>query len=43
VVHFPSAVPTDGHLHYGYGYGRLADTNQPGRGNAVYDLSGLPV
>lgn len=43
VIHFAGAIPTDGHLYYGYGYGRLAATDQPGQGNAVYDLSGLPV
>ncbi|MBD0273861.1 MAG: hypothetical protein ICV73_18275, partial [Acetobacteraceae bacterium] len=43
VLHFPSAIPTDGYLYYGYGYGRLAATDQPGQGNAIYDLSGLPV
>ena len=43
VIHFTGAIPADGHLYYGYGYGRLAATDQPGQGNAVYDLSGLPV
>ncbi len=43
VIHFPTAIPADGYLYYGYGYGRLAGTDQPGQGNAVYDLSGLPI
>lgn len=43
VVHFPTAVPTDGYLFYGYGYGRLAVADQPGQGNAIYDQAGLPV
>ena len=42
-VHFQSAIPTDGSLHYGFGYGRLGGANQPGQGNAVYDNSGLPI
>ena len=41
--HFPTSVPTDGYLYYGYGYGRLAAADQPGQGNAIYDLSGLPI
>jgi hypothetical protein len=32
-----------GALHYGWGYGRLADGNAPGRGNAVTDEAGLPI
>ena len=32
-----------GVLHYGWGYGRLADPNGPGRGNAIYDDTGLPI
>lgn len=43
VLHFPAAVPADGYLYYGYGYGRLAASDQPGQGNAIYDLSGLPI
>lgn len=43
LVHFGRAVPTDGSLFYGYGYGRLAEENQPGQGNAVYDSAGLPL
>lgn len=42
-VHFRGALPADGLLHYGYGYGRLAATNQPGQGNAIYDSAGLPL
>lgn len=42
-IDFRGAVPTDGLLYYGYGYGRLAATNQPGQGNAVYDDAGLPI
>ena len=43
VLHFPSAIPTDGYLYYGHGYGRLAAADQPGQGNAIYDLSGPPI
>ncbi len=43
LIHFTGAVPTDGSLYYGYGYGRLAGTNQPAQGNGIYDLSGLPI
>ena len=32
-----------GVLHYGWGYGRLAEGNAPGRGNAITDESGLPI
>lgn len=32
-----------GVLHYGWGYGRLADPNGPGRGNAITDEAGLPI
>ena len=32
-----------GVLHYGRGYGRLADAGEPGRGNAITDQSGLPI
>lgn len=42
-IDFRGAVPTDGLLYYGYGYGRLAATNQPGQGNAIYDNAGLPL
>jgi hypothetical protein len=42
-VHFGSPIPADGQLYYGYGYGRLAATNQPGQGNAIYDDAGLPM
>jgi hypothetical protein len=37
VLHFAGAVPLDGSLHYGWGYGRLGGDNQPGAGNATYD------
>lgn len=41
---FASNLPlTGGTLYYGWGYGRLADSSGPGRGNAVYDDQGLPV
>ena len=41
---FASDLPlTGGTLHYGWGYGRLADGSGPGQGNAVYDDQGLPV
>ena len=43
-LHFASALPTQGTLFYGYGYGRLAvDGDHPGQGNAVYDSAGLPA
>ncbi len=32
-----------GVVHYGWGYGRLADPGGPGRGNAVTDDTGLPI
>jgi hypothetical protein len=34
---------TGGVLHYGWGYGRLADPKGPGYGNAIYDDTGLPI
>jgi hypothetical protein len=40
---FSGEVPTDGRLHYGFGYGRLAGQGGEGRGNAVYDNQGLPI
>ncbi|MBD0270361.1 MAG: hypothetical protein ICV73_00405 [Acetobacteraceae bacterium] len=36
-------VPAGGKLFYGWGYGRLAGSNAPGQGNAVYDEQGMPV
>ncbi|MBX6747704.1 MAG: hypothetical protein IRY87_37200, partial [Acetobacteraceae bacterium] len=42
-VHFSGTVPAGGLLFYGYGYGRLAQYNQPGEGNAIYDADGLPI
>ncbi len=42
-IHFRGAIPADGLLHYGYGYGRLAGSNEPARGNAIYDNAGLPL
>lgn len=36
-------VPAGGKLFYGWGYGRLAEGNAPGRGNAVYDEQGMPA
>lgn len=32
-----------GVLHYGWGYGRLAEGNAPGRGNAITDQTGVPI
>ena len=32
-----------GVLHYDWGYGRLAEGNGPGLGNAIIDLGGLPL
>jgi hypothetical protein len=43
LVHFNGAVPLDGSLHYGWGYGRLGASNMPAANNAVYDQAGLPV
>jgi hypothetical protein len=42
-LHFRGAIPSDSLLYYGFGYGRLAGTNQPGQGNAIYDDAGLPL
>ena len=42
-VHFNGAVPAQGTLYYGYGYGRLAGSDEPGQGNAIYDDAGLPL
>ena len=42
-IHFKGAIPADGALYYGYGYGRLAGSNQPAQGNAIYDAAGLPL
>lgn len=36
-------APAGGKLFYGWGYGRLAEGNAPGRGNAVYDEQGMPA
>jgi hypothetical protein len=30
-------------LHYDWGYGRLAEGNGPGLGNAIIDLGALPL
>jgi hypothetical protein len=43
LLHFATPMPNDGTLFYGYGYGRLAGSEQPGEGNAVYDQAGLPI
>jgi hypothetical protein len=43
LVTFDGALPTNGLLFYGYGYGRLAGADGRGRGNAVYDLAALPI
>jgi Ca2+-binding RTX toxin-like protein len=43
LVSFDGAVPADGMLHYGWGYGRLGGADGTGRGNAVYDDQGLPI
>ena len=37
------AAGSGGVLHYGRGYGRLAEGKAPGRGNAVTDEAGLPI
>lgn len=42
-VHLTGAVPAEGTLYYGYGYGRLAGSDRPAQGNAIYDASGLPL
>ena len=42
-IQFDDALPADGLLYYGYGYGRLAAPDQPGAGNAIYDTTGLPL
>ena len=43
-VAFDAPLPEGGVLHYGWGYGRLADGGDaPGQGNAVTDQSGLPI
>ena len=43
-VFFAGPLPeAGGVLHYGWGYGRLANGNAPGRGNAVTDEAGLPI
>lgn len=42
-IHFNGAIPVNGWLFYGYGYGRLAAADQPGAGNAIYDSAGLPI
>lgn len=42
-VSFDAPLPEVGALHYGRGYGRLAEGNAPGQGNAVLDQSGLPI
>lgn len=43
LVTFDGALPADGMLHYGWGYGRLGGADGTGRGNAVYDDQGLPI
>ena len=41
---FAGPLPDAGSvLHYGWGYGRLAEDDGPGRGNAITDESGLPI
>ena len=44
-LHLTEPLPADGgfRLFYGYGYGRLAQPNQPGQGNAIYDQEGMPL
>lgn len=43
-VTFAGPLPAAGGvLHYGWGYGRLAEGNGPGQGNAVTDAAGLPI
>ena len=43
LVHFTTDLPADGLVHYGHGYGRLAQHDEPGRGNAIYDQDGMPL
>jgi hypothetical protein len=38
-----AAAGSGGVLHYGWGYGRLAEGNAPGRGNAITDQTGVPI
>jgi hypothetical protein len=43
-LYFNGALPdAGGVLHYGWGYGRLAEGNGPGLGNAITDQAGLPI
>jgi hypothetical protein len=43
-LHFAGPLPeAGGVLHYGWGYGRLAEPNGPGRGNAITDETGMPI
>ncbi len=43
-LYFAGPLPeAGGLLHYGYGYGRLAEDNGPGLGNAITDQAGLPI
>ena len=43
-VAFDAPLPEQGGvLHYGWGYGRLSEGNEPGQGNAVTDEAGLPI
>jgi Ca2+-binding RTX toxin-like protein len=43
LVTFAGPIPPEALLFYGYGYGRLVGADGTGRGNAVYDDTGLPV
>ena|GEM_PF-4647973 len=43
LVTFDGAVPADGLLYYGYGYGRLVGADGSGQGHAVYDNNGMPI
>lgn len=43
-VTFAAPLPAAGGvLHYGWGYGRLADNAGPAHGNAITDEAGLPI
>lgn len=44
LIHFDGALPEGPlRLHYGWGYGRLADDSGKAQGNALYDEQGLPA
>ena len=43
LVSFADAVPAGARLDYAWGIGRVAEPGGPGEGNALTDISGLPV